>query len=140
MLTAPFERTIEGTNISVSSLAFSNDYWKMDSSDTIRGVSHSLLWCHHQETTAINGKSLTGNFTFILRNQSDYSNVIIILSTLSAKVTFPESKQTLLRKMAELLYLQAERYVSEAELKGNDEASFVLPEFNFTDSYFNDWV
>ncbi len=144
MKQAPFDINYDSVLIRISSIAITDTSWPMKSDEIIRGTPKSLLWVHHSEKTNLLGDgSITANITLIIRNQSDYSNVIIILATGTIKPRYPDiTYERMLFLFSEYLFSEAERYAKEKSLCGNDNNDFVMPGFGYTDDFFRkelDW-
>lgn len=144
MLQASFDEKYQGLLIRVHSMAITNTFWAMESKEAITGTPFSKLWLHHAERTDLlaNG-SLTANVTLTLRNQNDYSNVIIILGTYSLNAEHSEmTYERMLLLLSEFLFEKAKEYVVETNLKGADNKEFLVPNCHYTDDFFNkelDW-
>ncbi len=140
----PFDEKYQGVLIRVNSIAITDTFWKMESSEPITGTPLSKLWIHHAEQTNLLGDgSITANITLILRNQSDYSNVIILLGTCSVKSEHNEKTyERMILLLSEFLFEKAKEYVAETNLKGADNKDFIVPNCNYTDDFFKkelDW-
>ena len=140
MQQAPFDEKYQGILIRVNSMAITDTFWTMDSKETITGTPLSKLWLHHAERTNLLGQgSITANITLILRNQSDNSNVIIILGTYSVMAQHNEkSYERMILLLTEFLFEKAEEYVSEINLKGKDSKLFLVPTCGYTDDFFKE--
>jgi len=144
MQQAPFDEKYQGVLIRVNSLAITDTFWTMDAKETITGTPLSKLWLHHAERTDLLGEgSITANITLILRNQKDYSNVIILLGTYSVMSEHNEKPyERMLLLLSEFLFEKAQKYVTDTNLKGADDKIFLVPHCNYTDDFFKqelDW-
>lgn len=96
-----FEIKYQGILIGVSSCVITDTFWKMNSNEPITGTPLTKLWLHHAERTNLLGEGcVTANITLTLRNQSDYSNVIILLVTCS--VISEKNEKTYERMMLQI--------------------------------------
>ena len=138
MQQAPFDEKYEDLHIWVHNISATHDFWTMDSSDGISGTPLSNVWIHAAVFTDIpTYKDLVTNFALILRNQSDYSNVIILIGTLSIEAALQRvGAPRMLLKMTEFLFDKAELYAKEINLKGKDGKDFIMPSFHYTDDFF----
>lgn len=144
MQKAPFDEKYQGVLIRVNNIAITDTFWEMDSSEPITGTALSMLWLHHaQQTNLLGTGSITANIALILRNQSDYSNVIIVLGTYSVMSEHNEKTyERMILLLTEFLFEKAKEYVSENNLKGADSKEFIMPHCGYTDDFFNqelDW-
>lgn len=144
MQQAPFDEKYDGILIRVNNMAITDTFWSMDSIQTITGTPLSKLWLHHAEQTDLLGEgSITANITLILRNQSDYSNVIILLGTYSVKSELTEKTyERILLLLSEFLFKKATEYAKQINLKGADGKDFIVPNCGYTDDFFKlelDW-
>ena len=128
----------QGVKIKFHSFEVTSDFWKMQYDETITGTPLTKLWIHHIEKTNILGEeTLTANVTLILRNQSDLSNVIIILTTCSVvSNSYDLSNERILLMLTEFLFENAISYANISQLKGADQKKFVVPQFNYSDEFF----
>jgi hypothetical protein len=138
MQQVPYDKRYQGVLIRIYNTAISSSFWEMDSSQKITGTPLSLLWVHHAERTDLLGEgSITANTVLILRNQSDYSNVITLLGMYSVKSEHnKKTPERMLSLVTEYIFEQAKEYVKEINLKGEDGKEFVVPECKYTDDYF----
>lgn len=144
MQQAPFDEKYQGVLIRVNSMAITDTFWTMDAKETITGTPLSKLWLHHAERTNLLGDgSITANITLILRNQNDYSNVIILLGTYSVMSEHNEKTyERMILLLSEFLFEKAKEYVVETNLKGVDNKEFLIPNCYYTDDFFKqelDW-
>ena len=144
MKQAPFDEKYEGVLIRVNSMAIADTSWKMEVEEPITGTPLSKLWLHHAERANLLGNgSITANITLILRNQSDYSNVIILIGTYSVRSEHNEkSYERMILLLSEFLFEKAKEYVVETNLKGEDSKEFIVPDCGYTDDFFKqelDW-
>lgn len=144
MQQSPFDNKYQGVLIRVDSIAITDTFWKLESTEPITGTPLSKLWLHHAERTNLLGEgSITANITLILRNQSDYSNVIIILATCSVKSEQNEKTyERMMLLLSEFLFEKAKEYVAEKQLKGFDNKDFIVPNCGYTDDFLKeelDW-
>lgn len=140
----PFEEKYQGVLIRVNSIAITDTFWKMESNEPIMGTPLSKLWLHHAERANLLGDgSITANITLILRNQSDYSNVIILLGTCSVMSEHNEKTyERMILLLSEFLFEKAKEYVTDTNLKGADGKDFLVPDCYYTDDFFKqelDW-
>jgi len=142
MKQAPYLENYQGLELHIHNLAFTNSFWSMFSTNEMEGTAFTKVWVHHAEyTNLIGSRGLTISFTVIVRNQSDNSNVVIVIGSITAKCIGIEktSRRTLLL-VSEFIFSKAEEYVKENNLKGKDEKDFIFPPFLYVDSQFEKFV
>ena len=138
MQQAPFDEKYQGVLIRVHSMAITNTFWKMDAKEAITGTALSKLWLHHAEQTNLLGEgSITANITLIIRNQNDYSNVILFLGTYTVMSEHNEkANERMILLLSEFLFEKAKGYATETNLKGADNKEFLVPDCYYTDDFF----
>ena len=137
MQKAPFDTKYDGLVIRVNTLAIADNFWEMDAKKPIEGTAFSQLWVHHAARTDLLGDgTITTNIALILRNQSDYSNCIILMTTCSIKSDVVEKSERMLSLLTEFLFEKAGEYAVDKDLKGLDQKNFIVPDFRYTDDYF----
>lgn len=144
MQQTPYDQKYQGVLIHVINLIITDKFWEMDANETITGTPLSKLWLHHAERTDLFREgSITASITLILRNQNDYSNVIIILGTYSVLTENNEvAYERMLLLLSEFLFEKAKEYATDTNLKGADGKDFLMPSCKYTDDYFKhelDW-
>ena len=84
MRQVPFDERFENTHIYTHELKINSAFWIMDSKDEFKGVALSNVGLFNTKfTNTPTNKELVTDIILILRNQSDYSNVIILIGTFS---------------------------------------------------------
>ena len=134
MQQAPFDISRDGILIRTYSLAFSIPNWEIKSEEPITGVPLSLPWVQDLQRTNILGEgTLTTSIVLFLRNQRDYSNVLIILGTYSVlpeQSNIPPEKS--IQYLLEYIFEKGEEYIKEKNIKGYDGNDFIIPSaFNY---------
>ncbi|HET9057300.1 MAG TPA: hypothetical protein VFN30_10700 [Chitinophagaceae bacterium] len=138
MQQAPFDVRRDGVLIRTYSLAFSVPNWKMKSSEPVTGVPLSLPWVQDlQRTNLLGDGTLTTSIVLFLRNQSDYSNVLIVLGTHSVIPEQPHiTPEMSIQYLLEYLFDIGEEYLKENNIKGDNDEYFITPSpFNYGKDY-----
>lgn len=139
MQQAPFDEKYESVRIWTHNISFHNDFWIMDSKDESKGsVSLSRFGTIYERFTDIpDYKHLVTDAVLILRNQSDYSNVISIIGTFSIESLFGRiGAPRMLLLLVDYLFEKGASYSKETNLKGKDGKDFLMPTFHYTDDCF----
>lgn len=135
MQQAPFDTRRDGVLIRTYSLAFSVPDWEMKSEEPITGVPLSLPWVQDlQRTNLLGDGTLTTSIVLFLRNQNDYSNVLIVLGTYSV---VPEQTdmppEMSIQFLLEYIFEKGGDYIKEKKIKGEDGNDFITPSaFNYS--------
>lgn len=120
-------------DITVYNLSLIDDYWESDYISQTQGVIYSQLLLNGETQNVINnGKDI--NATLILRNQSDYSNVVILIGIFNLKSDFNSEKEKVI--FVEFLFDEISKYVNNNELKGKDNKKFIIPINHYSYSLF----
>ena len=135
-MTFPFDTKYQGVLIRTHSEFMHPSFSEMDSTQKTTGTSLSLLWVHHAERTNLIGVGgLTFNIALIVRNQSDYSNIITLMGTYSAISEHTEkTPERLLLFITENLFKRIGDYVILNDVKGKDGLCFEVPDCIYSDS------
>lgn len=131
----PFDTKYQGVLIRTHNEFMHPSFSEMDSTKMTTGTALSLLWVHHAERTNLIAEGgLTFNIALILRNQSDYSNIITLMGTYSAIDEYKEkTTERILLLLTETLFERIKEYVVSNEIKGQDNLIFEVPECKYTD-------
>ena len=137
-----FDERYEDIQIYSHKLDINAAFWVMDAKDNLKGTAISNVGVYAAAFTDIpNYKELTTDIIIILRNQSDYSNVIILVGTFSVHALFDRiGAPRMLLKLTEYLFKKAETFAKETSLKGKDDKDFSMPKFGYSDDCFNGMV
>jgi hypothetical protein len=123
------EIVYQSVSIKKHNMSFTNDFWYLDYNDKTQEVIFSRLIINAvQENNVNNGKDI--NIALILRNQNDFSNVVILVGVFNIKSEFQEDKEMTI--FVEYLFEKAQEYIDKIELKGKDDLLFKLPKNNYS--------
>lgn len=139
MQQAPFDEKYESDlHIYTHNLSITDTHWEMDSSDNERGTALSGMWTYWAAFTDIpHYKQLVTDVVLILRNQSDYSNVIMIVGTFSIHSLFERiGGAKMLLRLTEYLFEKGREFAKETDLMGADGKYFIMPSFHYTEDCF----
>ncbi len=119
-MTFPFDTKYQGILIRTHSEFMQSSFSEMDSTQRTTGTALSLLWIHHAErTNLISDGGLTFNIALIVKNQSDYSNIITLMGMYSAISQHTEkAPERILLLLTESLFDRIKDYVALNEIKG----------------------
>lgn len=98
----------------------------------------SNLWTHAIGVTSLLGNNtITFSVSLILRNQSDLSNILILLGSYSVRDSYNDrTKERIMRISTEYLFDVSNKYLYEKKIKGLNEKDFIAPPMIYTDDYF----
>ena len=132
-MTFPFDTKYQGILIRTHSEIMQSSFSKMDSTQSTTALS--LLWVHHAErTNLISDGGLTFNIALIVRNQSDYSNIITLMGMYSAiNQQTEKTPERILLLLTESLFERIKEYVVLNKIKGEDGLDFEVPHCTYTD-------
>lgn len=143
MQQAPFDERHEVVHIYTYNISFHSDFWTMNSKDKDKGsVSLSRFGTIYERfMDAPDYKQLATDAVLILRNQSDYSNIISIIGTFSIESMHERiGAPRMIFLLADYLFEKAKEYITETNLTGADGKQFIMPAFNYTDDCFKNIV
>ena len=128
----------EDVLIKVHNMSFTNDFWDKEPENSTFGVILSKMCIYGADKTKFIGHSeVTANVTLIIRNQSDYSNVVILIGIFSiCSLTDFKTSERLFLILTDFLFDKSNEYVKEIKLKGKDNKDFAINKHHYSDGHF----
>lgn len=138
MIPNRFGETYHDVKIYGHKFSVQDFFWIMDANDDKAGVAYSQVGVFNARVTDIpRYTDITTNMIIILRNQSDYSNVIFLNGSFSIHSLIGDMKpEQMLLRLSEYLYDKCKEYSEETNLKGKDGNDFQMPSFRYSEFHF----
>ena len=142
MQKAPFDEKYQGCLIRVHNIALTTDFWDMNSKEDVFSIPYTRIGIYGAKTTDFIGDNeVTANVTLILRNQSDYSNVIILIGIFSINASDKDmTRERMFLIMSQYLFGQCKDYAKNNNIVGSDGKEFLLPVNRYADDKFINYV